>query len=577
MSYIKKLNKKLIKLFDADVEAREENGLLILSGTVKTHQDVVYAGTLSLNTKRYRGLVNDIRCTDERATPPRMPADKDTTLSSETPDVLIIGGGIVGCAIARELTRHNLDVILVEKEPDLAMQASGRNDGLVHAGIDLRQDSRKFFYNRAGNRIFGDICAELGVHFERPGQFICFDNPLWIPILYLSLIYWSWIGLRNVKVLGKGKLRELEPSVRSDLCAALYFPSTGIVSPYNLTIAYAENAVQNGAKVFLDTAVTGMEVEDGLIKVVKTNRGKIRPRLVINAAGVFCEDISKMAEDRFYSIHPRKGTSAVLDKKYTDAIIRTAISSFGTAATKKAHTKGGGIFKTTYGNALVGPDAIETIEKEDFTTHRNSIIGTLQRQGQTVPGLSEDKIITYFSGIRACTYEEDFVVEKGRFTKNIIHAAGIQSPGLTAAPAIGQDVANIAVKLLGGEAVVEKRATFNPKRDAPPCLSKLDLEARAQLIRENPDYGIIICRCEEVSKGEILDALRRNIPCYTLDGIKRRVRPGMGRCQGSFCGPLVLDIIAGEKGLSYSDVKKSGSKADVLLGAVKQKYMEGRK
>jgi len=576
VSYIKKLNKKLKKRFDGEVEAREEDGLLILSGSLPTWSEVVLAGMMSVNDKLYHGLVNDIDCTGEQDSKPRMPSFKDYAISAVQPDVLIIGGGVIGCAIARELSRYKLDVLLVEKEHDLAMQTSGRNDGLVHAGIDLKSATQKYSYNMAGNKMFGDVCNELGVEFKRPGQYICFESILWKPLLYLSLIYWSFHGLQKVKVLNKRKLLEREPAVGPNINSALYYPSTGMVSPYNLTIAYAENAVQNGARVSLDTAVLSMEVEDGFIRSVSTNRGKIHPKIVINAAGVFCEDISKMAEDRFYSIHPRKGTSAILDKKYSDALVQTAASAFSTASTRKKRTKGGGVIRTVDGNVMIGPDAVETIYKEDFSTNRPSVLHTIARQNQTAPVLSEDKIISYFSGIRACTYEEDFVVRRGMFTKNIIHAAGIQSPGLTAAPAIGVDIAQMAVEMLGGEATVGKNFTFNPVRNVSPNLAKLDATARAELIKQNPDYGIIICRCEEISRGEILDAMRRNIPCDTLDGVKRRVRPGMGRCQGGFCGPLVLDIISKEKNIMHDEVRKSGENSQLLFGGIKPKKRDRR-
>lgn len=367
----------------------------------------------------------------------------------------------------------------------------------------------------------------------------------------------------------KKKLREIEPFASRKIHSALHFPTTGIVCPYNLTIAYAENAVENGVRVFLDTAVLDMECENGIIKSVFTNRGKIHPKIVINAAGVFCEEIAGMACDRFYSIHPRKGTNAILDKKYSSTIVSTAISSVGTASTRKRHTKGGGIMRTVDGNTLIGPDAIETIEKEDFTTTRLSIAETIHRQGSTSKALAERQIITYYSGIRACTYEEDFVVCKGKFTRNIIHAAGIQSPGLTAAPAIGADVARMAVELLGGEDEPEINPDFNPIRKATPRTAKMNDEMRAELIAQNPNFGLIICRCEEISQGEILDALRRNIPCDTIDGVKRRVRPGMGRCQGGFCGPQVLDIIAKEKGIARDKVMKSSNGSELLFGPTK--------
>lgn len=564
MAYINRINKKLDKLFGGSVKAREEDGLLILSGELKAWKDVVYAGRISVNKRRYKGLINDITCTGEAAAPIRHPGFQDDTLNGLTPDVLIIGGGVVGCAIARELTRHKLGILLVDKEADLALHTSSRNDGMVHSGIDLKnKKSLKHRYLRTGNRMFADICADLGVDFDRCGQYLFF-NKLFIVVPFLFiLIYWRWLGIKGVRILGKKSLRKREPNVSSDICWAVYIPSSGIVCPYNLAIAYAENAVKNGAKVSLNTIVESMEVKDGLIKNVKTNRGIIKPKAVVNAAGVFCEDIAKMADDRFYSVHPRKGTNIIIDKKYRSILTNTAVSIFGTAD-KAARTKGGGIMRTVSDNILVGPDAAETIEKEDNSTTRKSITDIITRQQRTCPNLKEHQVITYFSGTRAATYEEDFVVCKGR--ANMVHAAGIQSPGLTAAPAIGIETAKIVTKLLG---CTEANPDFDPVRISPPRPAKLDDDKRRALIAENPDYGTIICRCEEVSKGEIIDALRRNIPCDTTDGIKRRVRPGMGRCQGGFCGPLVLDIIAKEKGLKPNQVRKSGTGSVILLHPTK--------
>jgi glycerol-3-phosphate dehydrogenase len=232
------------------------------------------------------------------------------------------------------------------------------------------------------------------------------------------------------------------------------------------------------------------------------------------------------------------------------------------------HTKGGGIIRTAHGNLLVGPDAVETCERENFATHRDSVETTFTKFRDTAPGLSTAQINTYFTGIRAATYEEDFVVCKGRRTVNFIHAAGIQSPGLTAAPAIALTVTRFAVEILtaDGKSPAEK-SDFNPIRKPIPHPAGMDDTNRAALIKENPDYGIILCRCEEVSRGEILASLRRPVPCDTVDGVKRRVRPGMGRCQGGFCGPLVLQIIAEEKGIPLTKVTKSGPGSEVLCGA----------
>lgn len=576
MAYIDRINGKLRREFGGRVTAAEGDGCLLLEGELENWADVVRAGALGaakpglFKKPRYRGLVNNIRFLGAEIPPMRLPALQDTGLEGESPDVLVIGAGISGCAIARELARYNLNILLIDKEHDVAKHASSRNDGMVHPGIDLRKGSRKHYYNRRGNLMYDRITRELGVEFERTGQYLCFSNPWFTPLLYLSLLYWKWLGAPGVRVIGKKELHQKEPGLGEDLRAALFFPSAGVVCPYGLTIAYGENAVQNGAVLSLDTAVLGMTVEGGRITQVETNRGRLRPRVVVNAAGVFAEDIAAMAGDRFYSIHPRRGTNAILDKKATAGLVRTIASKIGLSSLS-AHTKGGGMIRTVHGNLLVGPDAVETFEKENFATRAPSVAATFAKFKRTSPGLSPGQIITYFTGVRAPTYEEDFVVCKGHRTGNLVHAAGIQSPGLTAAPAIALDVARFVKELLEASGrPVEANPAFIPLRRPIPHTALMERDARQALIEKNPDYGIILCRCEEVSKGEILDSLRRPIPCDTLDGVKRRVRPGMGRCQGGFCGPLILRLIAEEKGVSPEEVTKDGPGSPVLWGSAKK-------
>ena len=341
----------------------------------------------------------------------------------------------------------------------------------------------------------------------------------------------------------------------------------GCVCPYGLTIAYGENAVMNGAKVSLDTAVTGMEVRDGKIVSVTTNRGVIRPKIVINAAGVFAEDIAKMAGDRFYSIHPRRGTNSILDKKAGSLI--SSIASIKKLESNPSHTKGGGLLNTVHGNILAGPDAVETYEKENFATNAESIETVFTKQRGTAPSLTERDIITYFTGVRAPNFEEDFVIEKGRKTTNLIHCACIQSPGLTTAPAVALDIERMAVDMLGGESKIKRNEKFDPVRKPVPVLREMSAEERDKLIKQNPDYGEIVCRCEEISKGEIIDALNSPLCVPTVDGIKKRLRPGMGRCQGGFCSPLVTKIIAEHQGIPISEVRKGGSDSIICYGKTK--------
>ncbi|MCL2210039.1 MAG: NAD(P)/FAD-dependent oxidoreductase [Treponema sp.] len=564
MSSIRKLNKKLEKAFGGKVRAELKGGVLCLSGRLSEWNDVVCAGLMSVNKKKYT-VVNDIEWTGT-IPPMRMPFVKDNALDGSSPDVLVIGGGITGCAIARELTRYKINVMLVDKEHDVALHASSRNDGMIHPGIDLLKGQLKKKYNDEGNRLYPSICEELDVPYRFTGQYLCFTDSFMKPFAVLSLAYWKFMGI-PAKYISRKEILKKEPYLNEKVKCALFFPSSGVVCPYGLTIAYAENAADNGAKISLDTAVTGMKVEGGEIKSVSTNRGVIFPKLVINAAGVFAEDVARFAQDRFFSIHPRRGTNIILDKKvsYNVETIASLLQISERRSSRKEHSKGGGTIHTVSGNLLVGPNAIETHEKENFSVDQESIKRVLSKQQKTAPGLSDRDIITYFTGIRAASYEEDFIVSSGKFTKNIIHAAGIQSPGITAAPAIASDISKMAAEKLGS-GFNEK---FNPHRKGIVRAAELTDHERDALIKNEPDYGNIVCRCEEVSRGEVLAALRRSVPCDTMDGVKRRVRPGMGRCQGSFCGPQILQIIAEEKKMPLTEVRKMSYDSRILLGGNK--------
>ena len=558
---ISKLQKKLDARWEGAVSAHEADGVLTLSGYLPTWSEVVAAGQMCADKKSRRMLVNDIAC-GEAQPAMRAPQKSDDALEGAAPDVLIVGAGVVGCAIARELTRKKLNVLLVDKEHDVALGASSRNDGMVHPGIDLHPWQKKQKYCLRGNAMFAQVCRDLQVSYRQTGQLLGFRQKWARPFLHIAPLYWRVLGIPCYYASQK-QLHETEPEIAADIACALRFPTAGIVCPYGLTIAYAENAVQNGARISLDTAVLGMECAAGRITAVHTNRGTLHPRVVVNAAGVFSDEIARMADDRFYSVHPRRGTNAILDKKAAHQV-RTIASLLGTVAVESSHSKGGGLVSTVDGNLLVGPDAVETPERENYATSAQSVRATFKKQRQTSPQLTERDIITYFTGVRAATYEEDFVVEKGRRTRNLVHVAGIQSPGLTAAPALGVDAAEMAEDLLRAQGIpILLNPTFEPSRKAIPHTASLPDAARDALIRDEPNFGIIVCRCEEVSRGEIKAALHRPVPCDTVDGVKRRVRPGMGRCQGGFCGPLVTAIIAEELGVAPETVKKSGEGSEL--------------
>ncbi len=571
MSEIKKIQKKLDRKFGGKVQATREEDTIRLTGTLSEWKDIVKAGSMAVSKdKRRVHVVNDIKLEGKEPTPTRLPSLKDDALEGKEVDVLIIGAGISGAAIARELSKWNISILLVDKESDVAMHSSSRNDGEVHVGVDLSKGSLKQKYVLLGNHMYDRICDELDVPFRRIGQYACFTQSYLKPFLTL---YAAWRkyhdGVTDVSIMGKEELHAKNPTMNPDFEFAMYNSSAGIVSPYNLTIAYAENAAQNGVQVSLNTAVLDIDNPYGKITSVKTNRGTVYPKVVVNAAGTFADQIAEMAGDRFYSIHPRRGTDTIQDVKSNNIIGTIASIVEVNKQALTSHTKGGGIMQTAHGNVLMGPDAVETPEREDFATYPESIKTIYTKQQKTVSAANPRDIITYFTGVRAPTYEEDFVIEWGRKAKNLFHVGGIQSPGLTSAPAFALDVEEAVVARLRGMQTVEKKKDYNPIRKGIPELRNMSPEKREEYIKKNPDYGIIICRCEEISKGEIIDALDSPNCPPTIDAVKKRVRPGMGRCQGGFCSPIVTEIIAEHCGIPASEVTKNNAESVMLYGKTK--------
>ncbi|MDO4380076.1 MAG: NAD(P)/FAD-dependent oxidoreductase [Clostridia bacterium] len=566
----KKLRKKLNELYGGKIQFTDKNRMRVMTGEWNTWDGIVNACQMAVTGKKDVHVVNNIRFTGGKIPEMRLPSLSDNALEGKKPDVLIIGGGISGVSIARELSKWNLEILLVEKESDLALGASGRNDGEVHPGVDLSKGSLKQHYVLLGNEMYGDICRELGVPFSRCGQYVGFTQKELKPFVEAYAAKRRMIdGVKDTKVISREELFAAEPNLNKDFQFALYNPSAGCVCPYSLTIAYAENAVKNGVKLSLNTAVLSMETKNGKILSVKTNRGTVYPKTVINAAGVFADDIAEMAGDRFYSIHPRRGTNSILDTK-AGAFVHSVVT-IKTLQKSAGHTKGGGILHTVHHNLLVGPDAVETFEKENYATNPESITNVFKKQQGATDKLRRSDIITYFTGVRAPSFEEDFIIERGRETQNLIHCAGIQSPGLTTAPAVAKDIEKMTLQALRCVGVDPKRNdNYNPHRDPIPHLRDMAPKERAALIKKNPDYGEIVCRCEEISKGEILDALRSPICVPTVDGVKKRVRAGMGRCQGGFCSPVVMKIIAEFLGVTLSEVRKSNSESVIVFGETKE-------
>lgn len=565
MQNLNAIRKALERLGLKQVEAVERRRSVCLEGKVKTWDQLVAAGYAAAG-KGYKGVVNDIEVAGIEPALPYLPPEEDGSLSGKTFDAVVIGGGVIGSAVARELTRWNIRVAILEKEDDVAKQTSSRNNGMIHPGIAPPEGSKKLTYNIRGNGMYNQAAQELDFKLKRCGSLLMLEKS-WhqglVPYVRRKALS---KGVDGVEFWPRKKVAEQEPNASPRQRGGLFLPSAGVVAPYKVTVAYAENAVENGAEVFLDTAVLGFELEQGRITGVKTNRGLLRPGVVINAAGVWADVVAGYAGDRFFSIHGRKGAIAILDKVTGETQKRVlAMPRVGV----KSHTKGGGLNPTVEGNLLMGPTAVEVPHREDWSTESGDIDHMFSRHIWLNSSLNPRDIITYFAGVRACTFEEDFIIEPSERVANLVHAAGIQSPGLASAPAIAQDVAAMAVEILNRTMEVNPNPSFNPRRQSAPELAGLSLPQRAALIRANPAYGRIVCRCEEISEGEVIAAIRSPVPARSLDAVKRRVRAGMGRCQGGFCTPSLIDIMAREGKVSPLEVVKGRPGSRLLMEETK--------
>jgi len=548
------------------IEAAEWRSSIVLTGTVKTWDEKINAGYAAAG-RGYKAVVNDIEVPGVPVDAMSVPDLRDSFLEGRHFDAVIIGGGITGAAIARELSRYDISIALFEKEEDMAKHASGRNDGMIHDGFAAKPGTKKARYNVRGNRLYSRVTKELGVEFYRPGSMILFSNPLMrlaVPIMKARARKNDVDGYRY---LSRKKVARMEPWLIDKQYGAFYLPSAGVLSPYKMVIAFAENAVQNGTAVILSTVVTGFDMKDSHIEKIRTNRGSCTAGVVINAAGIWADTIAGYAGDRFFSLHGRKGTDVIMDLKTGQ--YQHHIAAMPKLEQTNSKTKGGGLVMTPEGNILVGPTAREVSYRENYATDPGDI-NELMHHIELNRKLDRSQIITYFAGIRACTYEEDFIIEASEHVDNLVHAAGIQSPGLASAPAIAEDIVKISLGILGKKMTVNEKKNFNPIRKGIPVLKNMPLDERDLFIRRNPAYGRIVCRCEEISEGEIRDAMRSPIPVATMDGLKRRVRVSAGRCHGGFCTPRVLEIMAEELGEDITGITKKGPGSPFFFGHTKE-------
>lgn len=486
--------------------------------------------------------------------------------------IIIIGAGVIGAAIARELARYEVEILLIEKEPDVANGTSKANSGIIHAGYNADFDTLKGVMNVKSNPSFDKLCEDLKVPFEKNGSLVIGFNDDDLKKLKEKKANGEKNGIKGLKIIDRQEIFTKEPEINKDAKYALYAPSAAIISPYELTIAYADNAVINGAKVLLDTKVTDLISEGDEIKGVFTNRGEFKADLVINSAGLYSDKIARMAGDEF-DIQPRKGEYHLFDKIHGDLVNHILFPM----PTKTS--KGILVLPTVHGNLLIGPNANVINDKDDLSTTSEGLEEVFKGAKKLVPSLPENGIITSFSGLRAALPSEDFHISFSKNKKALINLIGIQSPGLSSAPAIAEKVIEMTEQFSKNNNIdFNKKDNFQETNPSYPQYHNYEendeVEKWQEIVEQNEDYGEIICRCEHVSRGEIIDAIHRPVPARTVDAIKRRARASSGRCQAGFCGPRILDILSNQLKIDPLEVTKKGRDSKILKARSKEIILE---
>lgn len=470
-------------------------------------------------------------------------------------DVCIIGGGVTGCAIARELTRYQLTIAILDKQSDVAEGTTKANSAIVHSGYDAKPGSLKAKYNVAGSKIFEQWCHELDVAYKRNGSLVLAYSEDDLPALEQLLERGQQNGVTGLSILDRDQLRAREPSVSPDAVYALLAETGAICSPYDLTIRLAEHAVVNGAELFTDCKVNLVE-KAGSGFSLQTDKGSFSCRTVVNAAGVYADEINNQISEDKFAITPRRGQYWMLDKACGPVFSSTVFQ----LPTKLG--KGVLVTPTVEGTIILGPTAEDISDKDDVDTTAEELDKILVKASRSWPNIPRNCFITAFAGIRAHCDRDDFIVGESRDVTGYYLAAGIESPGLTAAPAIAVELAELIVERLDARLAGDFR-------QAPPAIISFresSNEERRRLISEDPAYGRLICRCEQVSEAEIRSSIRRPAGARTVDAVKRRTRAGMGRCQGGFCLPSVIRILSEELGLEPTEITKFGKDSKVLTG-----------
>ncbi len=470
-------------------------------------------------------------------------------------DVVIIGAGVSGSACARELSRCQAKICVLEKEEDVCCQTSKANSGIVHAGFDATPGSLMAKLNVRGNQMMESLSKELDFPYRQTGALVVCRNMEDMPNLQALYERGMANGVEGLCILTKEQAHALEPNLTDDVYAALYAPTSGIVCPFGLNIALAENAFVNGVEFRFYTEVLDIQ-KQGQGFLLHTSKGDYTAACVVNAAGVYADVFHNMVSSHKIHITPRRGDYCLLDKSAGKHVARTIFSL------PNRYGKGVLVTPTVHGNLLLGPTAVDIDDREGTNTTREGLDMVLQKAGENVKDLPLKQVITSFAGLRAHEDGHEFIIGEVPDAEGFVDCAGIESPGLTSCPAIGEMVAGIVQKKLG----LFPKEDFSGTRKGILDPKTLSMEERNALIQQNPAYGNIVCRCEMITEGEILDAISRPLGAKSLDGVKRRTRAGMGRCQSGFCSPRTMEILARSLPGGMGEITKSGKASGIVAG-----------
>lgn len=468
-------------------------------------------------------------------------------------DVIIVGGGVIGCAIARELSKYKLRTVLLEKNNDVCNETSAANSAIVHSGYDPLPNSLKAQMNVLGNSMYPQMCKELDVPFIQNGSLTIATTDDEMNTL-LSLQKRANENKVETKILSSEEVLKLEPQLNKDIKGALFAPTCGIVNPFELTVALMENAMDNGVELLLNHEVNNIKINENSVSVFCKNDKELECKVLINAAGLFADDINAFVDKDSFTITPRKGQYFVLDHFDLNFVKHTLFMV--------PSDKGKGVLvtPTTSGNYLIGPSSDFVDDKQDLSTTKDILDSVRSQASRIIENIPYANLIRQYSGLRAVSSTGDFIIEHSKVSKNLINVAGIQSPGLASCPAIALKV----VELLKECMPLNENAEFNPIRRKVYRLKEMSIEDKNKLISENPQFGHIVCRCEKISEGEIVDCIHRNCGATTVKGVKKRCRPGFGKCQGAMCEASVIKILARELKKDESEILYSENGSNIL-------------